>query len=262
MMFELLLLPALTGMLVALVAGPLGAFTVWRGMAYFGDTLAHSALLGVAAALVFNFNVQLGILLSCIFIAILLIVIQKKSWISSDSILGILSHSSLALGLLVISLLPGNRVNLFGWLFGDLLTVTAKDVWIILGLAILTLALVVVFWRALLMVAIDEELAQVEGKNVQALRLLLMLLMAFVVAVAMKTVGILLVTALLIIPAATAQRISRSPETMALGASLIGILCVPGGLLLSAFADTPSGPSIVICAALTFLVSFLFVRKA
>lgn len=259
-MLELLLVPLLTGILVALIAGPLGAFTVWRGMAYFGDTLAHSALLGVAAALIFDFNVQIGILLCCFVIAILLLTIQKKSSMSADSILGILSHSALALGLVVVSLLPGNRVDLFAYLFGDLLTVTLSDLWLILLLVVLSLAVIIYLWPALLMLAVDEELAQAEGRNVNLLRLVLTLLMALIVAVAMKTVGILLITALLIIPAAAAQRVTRSPEAMALGASLVGVVSIVGGLYFSARFDTATGPSIVVFAAATFVLAFLYAR--
>lgn len=259
-MLELLLLPILAGVLVALVAGPLGSFTIWRGMAYFGDTLAHSALLGVATALIFDLNVQLGILICCLTIALLLLSLQKQSSMSADSILGILSHSALALGLVVVSLLPGNRVDLFAYLFGDLLTVTVSELWLIFVLVAVSLGSIVYLWRDLLMLAVDEELAQAEGHKVNILRLVLILLMALIVAVAMKTVGILLITALLIIPAAAAQRVTRSPEAMALCASLLGVFAVFGGLFFSAQFDTASGPSIVVCATATFVCTFLYAR--
>lgn len=255
MMFEVLLLPLIAGVLVAMVAGPLGSFTVWRGMAYFGDTLAHSALMGVAAALIFDFNVQLGIILCGITISLLLIALQRRSTMSIDSLLGILSHASLAVGLVAVSLVPGNRVDLFSYLFGDLLTVTLQDILFMLVLCVGCLLVIIHQWPSLLMLAIDEELAQAEGKRVELLRLLLMILMALVIAVAMKTVGILLITALLIIPAASAQKVTRSPEAMALAASLIGIIAVCSGLLMSATVDTPTGPSIVICSAVIFMLT-------
>ncbi len=256
-MIDLLLLPALVGILVALVAGPLGSFTVWRGMAYLGDTLAHSALLGVAAALMFHWNIQIGILFCCIVIALLLLALQSNTRMSSDSLLGILSHSSLALGLVVVSVLPSQRVDLYAYLFGDLLMVNLQDVFVIAALVLLSLGLLIFFWRKLLMISIDEELAQAEGLNVRALKIVLIILLATVIAVAMKTVGILLITALLIIPAAAAQQLTRSPEAMALFASFCGILCVIGGLLASAWLDTPTGPSIVLCAAMLFSGAFI-----
>ena len=259
-MFELLLIPAVGGILVAIVAGPLGAFTVWRGMAYFGDTLAHSALLGVALALVLDISLPLGILFCSICIAILLVVLQNKTRMSSDSVLGILSHSSLAVGLLVVSLLPGRPVDLFAFLFGDLLTITLGDLWLIFVFAFATLGIIVYCWRGLLMLSIDEELAQVEGQHTTALQLLLVLLMSIIVAVAIKTVGLLLITALLIIPAAAAQRLARSPESMVIFASAIGVISVIGGLYLSASVDAATGPAIVVCATVIFFSSFIYAK--
>ncbi len=257
-MFELLLLPLIAGLAVALIAGPLGSFTVWRGMAYFGDTLAHSALLGVAAALLFEFNVQAGILICCLALALVLLFLQNKSRMSTDSLLGILSHASLALGLVLLSVIPGTGVDLFSYLFGDLLTVTQKDCFVIVGLVFFSLAVVVYFWRSLLMISIDEDLAEAEGISVKKIRLILMLLLALVIAVSMKTVGVLLITALLIIPAAAAQRITRSPEAMAITACILAVISVLGGVFTSALFDTPTGPSIVVNAAFLFLLSSFY----
>src|SRR5690606_13067609 len=149
MMFEVLLLPLIAGVLVAMVAGPLGSFTVWRGMAYFGDTLAHSALMGVAAALIFDFNVQLGIILCGVTISLLLIFLQRRSRMSIDSLLGILSHASLAIGLVVVRLVRGNRVDLFAYLFGGLLTVTTQDILFMLVLCVGCLLVIVHQWPSL-----------------------------------------------------------------------------------------------------------------
>lgn len=256
-MFELLLLPFFAGLSLALISGPLGSFTVWRRMAYFGDTLAHSALMGVALALIFDVHAQLGILFSCILVAVLLATLQRNSKVSVDSLLGILSHSSLALGLILVSLAPDNKVDIYGYLFGDLLTVGLMEVVLIFTVAALGLALIIFFWRSLLMVCIDEELAQAEGKHIASMRLLIMLLLAVVIAVAMKIVGILLITAMLIIPAASSRRLAASPEAMAIGATLIGVFSVCGGLAISAFVDTPTGPSIVICASLFYILTYL-----
>ena len=255
-MFEILLLPALAGFSVALASGPLGAFTVWRRMAYFGDTLAHSALMGVAIALMLDVNTQAGILFSCLFIAVLLASAQKKSKLSADSLLGIFSHTSLALGLVLVSFFSGSNIDIYAYLFGDLLTVTRSEVISISAVSIFTLGLLTYFWRPLLLICIDEDLAQAEGKPVQFLRVLLMCLMALVIAIAMKIVGILLITAMLIIPAAASRKITRSPEAMAIVAIFIGMLSIVCGLMLSAFFDTPAGPSIVLGASGLFVVSY------
>ena len=246
----------LAGLLLALVAGPLGCFIVWRRMAYFGDTLAHSALLGIALGLLFDINLQLAVVFSCCLLAVLLVLMEKNKSLASDTLLGILAHSSLALGLVMLSFTPV-QIDLVSYLFGDLLTVSTRELLWIAGGALLALVTLLLFWNRLLSITLHEELAQVEGLDVTRLRLLLMLVMAVVVAVSMKIVGVLLITSLMIIPPATARHFARSPEQMALGASCAGAVAVCGGIAASWFWDTPPGPSIVAVAALLFLTSAL-----
>ena len=258
---DFLLYALCAGLLLALVAGPLGAFVVWRRMAYFGDTLAHSALFGVALGWLFDINLALAVIVGCLLLAFVLVALQRRQPLASDTILGILAHSTLSLGLVTLSFMESVRVDLMGYLFGDLLAVSAIDlVWIGAG-SIVVLVCMIALWRPLLAITVHEELAQVEGLPVAKLRLVLMVLMALVIAVAMKIVGVLLITSLLIIPAAAAQRHARSPEQMALGATLIGMLAVWAGLAMSWHYDTPAGPSIVVCAAALFLISFVVPRR-
>ena len=251
----------LAGLALALVAGPLGSFVVWRRMAYFGDTLAHAALLGVAVGLLLDVSPTLAVTVGCVLLAVLLVTLQQRQPLAADTLLGILAPSTLSLGLVVLSFNREVRIDLLGYLFGDLLAVGPSDLlWIVAGSA-LVLACLLALWRQLLAVTVHEELAQVEGLPVAGLRLALVLLIALVIAVAMKIVGVLLITSLLIIPAAAAQRHSRTPEQMAIGASLLGMLAVGGGLSLSWFEDTPAGPSIVVCAASLFLLSLALPRR-
>lgn len=252
---EFMITAALAGLGVAAVAGPLGSFAVWRRMAYFGDTLAHSALLGVVFGLLLDINLSLAVTLGCLILAVILVVLQKSRQLATDTLLGILSHSTLALGLVCMGLLANNRVDLMAYLFGDLLMADWTDVGVIALVAGLVLVLLARFWRSLLSITVHEELARVEGINVEAIRLLLMLCMALVIAIAMKVVGVLLITALLIIPAASARRLTRTPEAMAIVASGLGAVAVFSGLAISFFADTPAGPSIVLSAGLIFGMS-------
>jgi zinc transport system permease protein len=240
------------GLGVALVAGPLGSFVVWRRMAYFGDTLAHSALLGVALGFLLGIDLQIGIIATCVALAVLLVALQRQQALGADTLLGILSHSALSIGLVVVAFLHGLRVDLMGYLFGDILAVNMIDLAWIYGGAAVALGLLAAIWRPLLAMTVHEELARAEGVPVAAIRLAFMLVMAVTVAIAMKVVGVLLITALLIIPAATARRFARTPEQMAGLAVLAGCLAVTGGLAASLFLDTPSGPSIVVCAAALF----------
>ncbi|MEL0635428.1 MULTISPECIES: zinc ABC transporter permease subunit ZnuB [Marinomonas] len=255
-MLEFLIRALLGGLGVAAVAGPLGAFVVWRRMAYFGDTLAHSALLGVALGFLFNINLNLAIVVLCVGLAAILVTLQKKQIIATDTLLGILAHSSLSLGLVAVSFLDNVRIDLMAYLFGDLLAVSQTDLYWIYGGGILVLTLLVTFWKPLLAVTVNEELAKVEGYPVEAIRLLLMLLVALVIAVAMKIVGVLLITSLMIIPAATARKLSNTPIQMATISSFIGCLAVCGGLWASYRWDTPTGPSVVVCAALLFIIAY------
>lgn len=259
---DFLLNALLAGLALALVAGPLGSFVVWRRMAYFGDTLAHAALLGVALGFLLDVSPTLAVTVGCIILAVLLVTLQQRQPLAADTLLGILAHSTLSLGLVTVSFLDAVRVDLMAYLFGDLLAVGAGDLWWIGAGSALVLGVLAWLWRPLLALTVHEELAKVEGLPVGALRLALMLLIAVVIAVAMKIVGVLLITSLLIIPAAAAQRHAKSPEQMAAGASLVGLVAVCAGLALSWYQDTPAGPSIVVSAAALFLLSFLLPRRA
>ncbi|MFC1684583.1 zinc ABC transporter permease subunit ZnuB [Pseudomonadota bacterium] len=261
-MDDFLLRAMIAGLGVALVSGPLGAFVVWRRMAYFGDTLAHSALLGVALGFLLEVNVNLTIILVCVGLAMLLVALQQQRRLASDTLLGILSHSALSLGLIVLAFLESLRLDLMGYLFGDILAVTTADIAWIWGGGLVALIALVLIWRPLLAMTVHEELAKVEGVPVNSIRLVFMLLIALVIAVAMKVVGILLITSLLIIPAATARRFATTPEQMAVLAAVVGCLAVGGGLFGSLQWDLPAGPAVVAAAGLLFFMAFAWRRPA
>ncbi len=247
----------LAGIGVALAAGPLGCFVVWRKMAYFGDTMAHSALLGVALGLLFGVSPTIGVFAVGLVVALLLSGFLQKPFLSEDTLLGTLSHASLALGVLLISLMTWLRVDLLGYLFGDILSVTSTDLLWIYAVGGITLIMLAWLWRPLLAITVDRELAGAEGMNVIRCELTLMLVIAAVIALAMKVVGILLITSLLIIPAAAARHLCRTPEQMAAAAAIIGVLSVALGLFASFHFDTPSGPSIVTAAVFLFMLGQL-----
>ncbi|WP_439600860.1 metal ABC transporter permease [Devosia sp.] len=244
----------IAGIGLALVTGPLGCFIVWRRMAYFGDTMAHSALLGVALSLVLQVNMTLGVFIIAAAVAGALLLLQRRQTLSTDALLGILSHSALAIGL-VVAFLSGIRVDLMGFLFGDILAVSVTDIVVIYLGGLVILAVLTAMWRPLLAATVNAEVAEAEGMRPEVTRIVFMLLLASVIAIAMKIVGVLLITALLIIPAATARRLSATPEQMALISAGVGALAVAGGLFGSLRFDTPSGPSIVVAALVLFLIS-------
>lgn len=256
-MFEILFPAWLAGLLLAFVTAPLGAFVVWRKMAYFGDTLAHSALLGVSLGIFLELDPYVAVIAITILLALGLVWLEKHSNHSVDTLLGIIAHCSLSLGVITISLLENVRVDLMSYLFGDLLAIDFNDV-LFIGIGVVLIASTLAFfWKKLLAITISPELAQIEGLNVARLRLLLMVLTALTIALSMKFVGALIITSLLIIPSATARRFANSPEKMVSYAIFFSILAITGGLLFSSLKDTPAGPSVVICAGAMFLLSLL-----
>ncbi|MBE1237753.1 metal ABC transporter permease [Phaeovibrio sulfidiphilus] len=250
---DLVLRALIAGAGVALVSGPLGCFVVWRRMAYFGDAMAHGALLGVALGVASGAGPFVGAVVFALCASALLARLAARRSLGIDAWLGVLAHGSLALGLVAVSLMA-TRVDLMSLLLGDVLAVSWTDVLVILGFSLCTLGLLALFWRPLLNATIEPDLARAEGTNVAAVDLFLMMAIALTIAIAMKIVGVLLVTALLVVPAAAARFWSRSPETMALFSALVGIASVFGGLEASLFLDSPAGPSIVAVAVLVFFV--------
>jgi zinc transport system permease protein len=251
---------AIAGIGAAIVAGPFGCLIVWRRLSYFGDTLAHSALLGVALGLLVNIDLTVAVFLVAVLVALLLAGLQSRTDIPSDALLGLLSHGGLALGLVALALAQPVRVDLAGMLFGDILAVSTWDIAIIYGGGALLLLVLAVLWTRLFSATVSEEIAAAEGLRPEWSRLAFILALACFVAIAMKIVGILLITALLIIPAAAARRLSTGPEQMAALATLIGVLSVILGLFGSLKWDTPSGPSVIVAALILFVAAMVAPR--
>ncbi len=254
MLDDFLVRAALAGVGLALATGPLGAFVVWRRMAYFGDATAHAAILGVALALAADLPITLGTLVVALAMALTVAGLAARGW-AMDTTLGVLAHSALAFGLVAISFFPAVRNDLSSYLFGDILAVSRSDLGLIWGGAALVLLLIAWRWQALLTATLNEDLAHASGLNPARERLVLVLALALAVAVALKIVGALLIAAMLIIPAAAARGLARSPEAMALGAIGIGAASSLAGLQLSLWQDTPAGPSIIVAAAAFFAAS-------
>jgi zinc transport system permease protein len=259
-MDDFLLRAALAGTGVAVVAGALGCFLVWRRMAFFGDTLAHSALLGVALGLFLGLDASLAALLICMTVAVLFVALERSQRLASDTLLAVIAHGSLALGVIAVTLLAPRGANLEAWLFGDLLAVGPQQLQLVSATGFIVAITGAIFWRAWLAIAVDEELARTEGIAVDRAKLAQTLSIAALTAVAMNVVGVLLVTALLIVPPAAARAFARSPEQMAALGALLGALSVLAGLLLSWHADTPAGPSVVAAACALFATCHAMAR--
>ena len=245
---------ALAGLDVALAAAPLGCFVVWRRMAYFGDATAHASILGVALALSFNMSVFTGVLVVALIMATTVSTLSGRGY-AMDTLLGVMAHSAIAFGLVAVSFLEGVRIDLMAYLFGDILAVGRTDLAVIWGGALLVVALVGWRWQKLLTATVSPDLAYANGIDPKREQLVLTIALAVVVAVAIKVVGVLLIAALLIIPAAAARPFSQTPERMAAIAAVIGALSALGGLHLAYTFDTPAGPTMVCVAAVMFALS-------
>jgi len=259
MLDDFLVRAALAGLGVALAAAPLGCFIVWRRMAYFGDATAHAAVLGVALSLVLETPIFAGVLVVSLIMATLVSYLTGRGY-TMDTLLGVMAHASLAVGLVAVSFLEGIRIDLMAYLFGDILAVGKTDLAVIWGGAALVVILVTHRWSGLLLATLNPDLAHASGFSPKREQLILTISLAIVVAVAIKVVGVLLIAAMLIIPAATARPFCKTPESMAVLAAIIGCGASLTGLRASYQLDTPTGPTIVCMAALMFLFSSIFWR--
>lgn len=256
MLDDFMVRAALAGIGVALAAGPLGCFVVWRRMAYIGDATAHAGVLGVALALALSVEVFVGVLVVAALMAAAVAALSGRTY-AADTLLGVGAHSALAFGVIAVALLGGPRVDLMAWLFGDLLAVGRADLAVIWGGAAAVLGLLAWRWSALLTATLNPDLAQASGIRPGREQMVLTLTLAIVVAVAIKVVGALLIAAVLIIPAAAARPFARSPEAMAGLAAGVGVAAVLAGLAGAWRWDTPAGPSVVAAAAVLFAASNL-----
>lgn len=260
MLDDFLIRAGLAVIAVALATGPLGCFVIWRRMAYFGDATAHAAILGVAISFGFGISVELGILAVALAMALSVSALSNRGH-AMDGALGALSHSALALGLVGISFIRGVRIDVEAYLFGDILAISRSDLSTIWIGAIVVVILIVWRWQSLLTTTLNQEIARASGINPAREQLILTIALAIVVAVSIKILGALLISAMLLIPTATARAFSATPERMVVLSIILSALSGLGGLWLSFTADTPAGPSIVVFAAGLFLLSTLFSRR-
>ena len=252
----------LVGVGVAIIAGPLGCFVIWRRLSYFGDTLSHAALLGVALAFLVEINFTLSVFIVSALVALFLIYLRAKTSLPSDALLGLLAHSVLALGIVVLGFMTWVRIDLLSLLFGDILAVSMYDIWLVFLGGSLVLGILVTIWRPLFADTVSHDLATAEGMNPQRARVIFTLLLALVISISIKVVGVLLITGLLIIPAATARNVSSGPVQMAIISTVVGVIAVVCGLFSSLQWDTSSGPTIIAAALVLFVLTLLPLRRA
>ena len=251
----------LAGIGIALITGPIGCFVIWRRLSFFSGTLAHSALLGVTMALVFELNIAFSVFLISAVLAIFLLQLQTKTNLPNDALLGLLAHSSLAIGLVIIGFLTTIRFDVMGLLFGDILAVSKSDLLLIWGGGVFILIILKIIWKPLFASTINYDLAKAEGMKPDRYNAIFTILMAAIIAISIKIVGLLLITGMLIIPAALARNISNNPIQMVFFSTIGGLLSILIGLFSSLEFNTPSGPSIIAAALVLFIISLLKIKQ-
>lgn len=255
----------LRGLLASLIVGTLcavmGTYVVLRGMAFLGDALAHAILPGVAVAYLLHGNLLLGALLAAIVVALSIGYFSKQGAIKEDTAIGILFAAALSLGIALISSMQTYAVDLTHILFGNVLGVSTLDLWLTAGLGLLVLLTVLLFYRPFMIISFDPVLAATLRLRVELLRHLLLLLLALTVVISLQTVGVGLVAAMLVTPAATAYLLTRRLASMMLLSAGIGALASVIGLYLSFYLNVVSGSAIVLTATAFFLLAFIWRRR-
>ncbi|RUA06266.1 MAG: hypothetical protein DSY43_02585 [Gammaproteobacteria bacterium] len=240
---------------ISIIAGSLGCFVIWKRMSYFSDSISHSALLGVSLGLVSGLGLHFGLIVVGITFAILIVILQQRQFLSNDAILGIFSHISLSLGIVILALVGGANTDYFSLLFGDILSISNQDIIWIYAILILVGTLLITFWQRLLLLTLNEDLGVASGLNKILYQILFMLMIALTVSVSVQIVGVLLITSLLIIPPAIARVFSNNPAQMVLFSILTSIIAVIIGLSGSMYYDIATGPTIVIALGALFITS-------
>lgn len=247
----------IAGSIMALLAGPLGSLILWNRQSYFGDAMGHTAILGVALGTILGFSINFSVFAIVLLASFIFLYLLQKKVSSSDNLLGIIAQTGLSLGIISLSFLGTGTSRIVAYLFGDILAVNSQDViYISLSGFVIAFTLFLV-WKNLLLLSFDETSAEAENGKMLGTKSAFIFILALFVSLAIKTVGILLITSLLIIPSATARLFSRTPEQMALLSSFFGLCSVWGGFISSYFFDLPTGPAVVICASCMGLLMYV-----
>ena len=251
----------LAGTGIALITAPLGCFVIWRRLSYFGDTLSHSSLLGVGIGIFLGLNFTFSVFIMCAILSLILIFLQNRTRLPSDALLGLLSHSILAVGLVSLAAMTWVRFDLLSLLFGDILAVSNFDLLLIWIGGLIILIILYFIWKPLFATTVNYDISKAEGMKTEMANLIYVLLLALVISIALKIVGVLLITGLLILPAAASRNISNSPSSMIVLSICVSIMSVLIGLFTSLEWDTPSGPSIIVAALILFIISLFPFNK-
>ena len=260
-MDNFILLAIISGIGIAFITGLLGCFVVWKKMAYFGESLGHSAVLGIGIGLLLGIGDNIAVLLVIITFSLIVTYLQNKEAFSNDLILAVLAHGLLSIGIILISINPDPNFNLHSFLFGDILTVSLNEIFLIFLSAIFIYLIILTNWKALLITIISKDLAKSQNINNFKIELLFTFTMALAVAISIKIIGALLITSMLIIPSSCAKQLVNNPKNMVIISIIISILSILIGILCSYYFDIPSGPAIILTSFSAFFIINLLKSK-
>lgn len=246
---------------LAVIAAPLGCFVVWNRMSYFGETIAQASLLGVALALMLATDLNVTVVVVAVIVALAVIILSRQQIVPIDSVLGLTHHGTLALGVILIAGLQSQSIDLMGYLFGDIFAVSTSDLWWIALIGLVVALVMAFYWQPLLRLSVHDDLARAEGVPSIAIRTLFTVMLAVIIALTIKIVGVLLAIAFLIVPAVAARPLASNPERMVLASAVIGCVSVLLGIFLSAKTDAPGGPAIVVVMTVLAALSLLLAAR-
>lgn len=250
------------GLVIGLLCAVVGVYVTLRSMSFFSDAISHSALAGIALGVLLGVDPVLAAVVFCVVVAAGITFLTLQTELTSDTVIGVFFSGSMALGVLVIGMQRGYQTDLLTYLFGDVLAVSNLDVALSLALAALVLGLVFARSTLLLKIAFNRDLAAVEGVRVRAWDYVFMTLLALTVAVSVKIVGIVLVSALIIVPAAAARNVAPDFRGLMGLATAFGVIGAVLGLVASFYLDTASGPTMVVVVVLIFVITLLLRRRS
>lgn len=248
----------MAGAIVGVLCSVVGIYVILRGMSFIGAGISHASFGGVALGFLLGINPIITAIVFCLVTAFGIGFVARRSEIKEDTAVGIFFSATMALGILFISITKGYNVDLFGYLFGSILAVTDSDIVIILITGLVILALIYMFYKELLCISFDQEMASVIGLPSEKLYFLLLGIIALTIVISIKIVGIILVSALIITPAATAFQLTEDFRKMVLISIITGVFSSIGGLLLSFYFNTASGATIVLLSTMIFFASAIF----
>lgn len=248
----------MVGIFLGALLACLGVFVVLRRMAFFSDGIAHASLAGIAAGVLAGVNPLIPALVVSVFFAIGMYVMEKKARLATDTVIGIIFTSGMALGVLLMSRKAGYQPELIGFLFGNILAIRSSELPLIIVLGAAIGLFLVLKWREIILVAVDREMAYLAGVKSERIQLLMYVVLAVAVVLGIKILGVVLVSALLVIPVSVAKLISGSFQKLVLWSIVVSELIVIAGLTLAYFLDLPAGAVIVLCGSFLFFATLLF----